>query len=109
MRAIPFPPTLLPSDRARPGRFSLRGQGQHLSPALDHAHLAGEVVAVGVDPELRVSREKLDISLREIRMRGCFSVLVMRLVSLSGGTPSAASIEEGCYLASWVGIYYSLL
>ena len=75
VRSIPFPPTWLSSNRAHPRRFSLHGQGQHLSAALDNTNLAGEVVVIGVNPDLSwVPLKELDISLREIRVRSGFPV-----------------------------------
>ena len=74
MRAKSFPPTRLPGNRTHTRRSSLRGQGQHLSPTLDDAHLVREILVVGVDPGLRVTGEKQDVSPREIRVWGCFFV-----------------------------------
>ena len=94
MQAVPTPFTHLSGSRT----FRRPPRRQHLPPALDHAPLALEVVVIHMYPNLRMACEKLNVSRREIWVRGLF---VTQSASRRGGITSYRRERKG-----WVTSFY---
>jgi hypothetical protein len=69
MRAMSRTPTHLPSSRTRPCPFL---NGQKLSPSLVDPLLALECMVFGVNPDVGVVLEELQVPRGEVRLRECF-------------------------------------
>jgi hypothetical protein len=84
-----------------PSRWTLPSRsihGEELSPSLDNPLLALESVALGVDPDVGVVLEKLQVAWGEVRVWGCF-------VESGSQSPEGAEYTLGVESPSLTGWY----